>query len=705
MSETVTLWLIPGCPLAAAVIVGLFGRVFTRTAHLVVVAALVVSCFLSLIQLGHVAAAARHAHEAGHLNETGSAAAHAPQSVPEAPGYEWISIGGLHVEVALRVDALSAVMLAMVTFVSLLVAIYAGGYMHGDPGYPRFFAELALFVFSMCMLVMARNFLVLFVFWEAVGLCSYLLVGFWFERPSAAAAAVKAFVMNRIGDAAFLIAIYLIWRTFGSLDFLDVFQGRAGFAEPPANFSAKVLTICLCLFTGACGKSAQFPLHLWLPDAMEGPTPVSALIHAATMVTAGVYLVARCTPLFVLAPEAQAVVGTIGGITAILAALIALTQNDLKRVLAYSTISQLGYMFLALGAAAAGEAYALAAVTAAVFHMFTHAFFKALLFLSAGNVMHAMGNVIDMREFRGLRKVLPWTHWSFLCGGLALSGFPLLSGFWSKDEIFGMLVNATHHGAYPRLFQILFVTAFVTALLTAFYTFRAYFLTFWGPLRFPAEALAHAAHASHGGDHHATDEHPKHEPVTGSSGFDEHAAPQIHEGPRAMTWPLAVLAFFAVAVGLIVGPTEVFAGWVKQMPSSLHFEEVAFQWGLAAASSLAALAGIAIAYVMYIRPSDRPAKVAAAAGPFYQLSLNKFYLDDIANGLVTFPVSAIAFISLLFDQGLIDRFVDWLGSIPPAIGRFLRPVQNGFIQSYALVMIFGLAIFLTTVLQVWMVRM
>jgi NADH-quinone oxidoreductase subunit L len=429
MSETVTLWLIPGCPLAAAVIVGLFGRVFTRTAHLVVVAALVVSCFLSLIQLGHVAAAARHAHEAGHLNETGSAAAHAPQSVPEAPGYEWISIGGLHVEVALRVDALSAVMLAMVTFVSLLVAIYAGGYMHGDPGYPRFFAELALFVFSMCMLVMARNFLVLFVFWEAVGLCSYLLVGFWFERPSAAAAAVKAFVMNRIGDAAFLIAIYLIWRTFGSLDFLDVFQGRAGFAEPPANFSAKVLTICLCLFTGACGKSAQFPLHLWLPDAMEGPTPVSALIHAATMVTAGVYLVARCTPLFVLAPEAQAVVGTIGGITAILAALIALTQNDLKRVLAYSTISQLGYMFLALGAAAAGEAFALAAVTAAVFHMFTHAFFKALLFLSAGNVMHAMGNVIDMREFRGLRKVLPWTHWSFLCGGLALSGFPLLSGF------------------------------------------------------------------------------------------------------------------------------------------------------------------------------------------------------------------------------------------------------------------------------------
>jgi NADH-quinone oxidoreductase subunit L len=686
MSETVTLWLIPGCPLAAAVIVGLLGRaLFVRTAHFVVVGALVVSCLLSLFQLGQVAIAARQHTREESLATDKTAEAHPPTSVPEARGFEWVSIGGLQVEVTLRVDALSAVMLAMVTFVSLLVTIYAGGYMHGDPGYPRFFAELALFVFSMCMLVMARNFVVLFVFWEAVGLCSYLLIGFWFERPIASAAAVKAFVMNRIGDAAFLIAIYMIWRMFGSLDFFDVFRGRAAFADPPADFSSRILTICVCLFIGACGKSAQFPLHLWLPDAMEGPTPVSALIHAATMVTAGVYLVARCTPLFVLAPEAQAVVATIGGITALLAALIALTQTDLKRVLAYSTISQLGYMFLALGSAAAGEAFALAAVTAAIFHMFTHAFFKALLFLSAGNVMHAMGNVIDMRQFRGLRQVLPWTHWSFLCGGLALAGFPLLSGFWSKDEIFSLLVNATHHGPYPRLFQILFVVAFVTALLTAFYTFRAYYLTFFGPLRVPPEALAHAAH---GGDHHEASAHP-----------------QVHEGPRTMTLPLAVLAAFAVAIGAIVGPTGLFAGWVEQMPSSLTLKEVGLEWGLAGASALAALAGIAIAYVMYAQPSDRPAKVAAAAGPFYQLSLNKFYLDELANVLVSFPVNAIAFISLLFDQGLIDRLVDLVGSIPPAIGRFLRPVQNGFVQSYALVMIFGLAIFLTTVLQVWMVRM
>jgi NADH-quinone oxidoreductase subunit L len=703
--QTVLLWAIPGCPLAAAVIVGFLGPALFRTSgHRVVVSAIVVSCVLSLIQLGHVAVAAGH-----HAKEEGAtAAAHAPADVPSAAGYDWVSIGDFHVQVALRVDALSAVMLAMVTFVSLLVAIYASGYMHGDPGYSRFFGELSLFVFSMCMLVMAKNFLVLFAFWEAVGLCSYLLVGFWFERPSASAAAVKAFVMNRIGDAAFLVALYLIWRTFGSLDFDVVLRGKYDLAGLPPNFLTRVLTICLCLFIGACGKSAQFPLHLWLPDAMEGPTPVSALIHAATMVTAGVYLVARCTPLFVLAPDAQAVVATIGGITALLAALIALTQTDLKRVLAYSTISQLGYMFLALGAAAAGEAFAIAAVTAAVFHMFTHAFFKALLFLSAGNVMHAMGGVIDMRQFSGLRKVMPWTHWSFLCGGLALSGFPLLSGFWSKDEIFGLLVNATHHGDYPRLFQVLFIAAFVTAILTAFYTFRAYYLTFFGPLRVPAEALAHAAHGGHGGDHGAHDGHsvltPAPPPDGGSVTFDEHAPPPIHEGPGVMTLPLAVLAVFAVAIGLIVGPTHVFAHWVDQMPSSLRIEEVAFQWGLAGASALAAIGGIVLAYVMYAQPSDRPAKVAAAAGPFYYLSLNKFYLDDLASLLVSFPVNAVAFLCFLFDQGLIDRLVDAAGLIPFAIGRFLRPLQNGLLQSYALVMIFGLAIFLTTVLQVW-VRM
>ena len=706
MSETLqaaSLWLIPACPLAAAILVGLFGKsLFRCGGHRVVIAALVVSCLLSLGRLGAVAAAGSKPTQKT-SPVAGEAAAHPERAEPMARGFDWITIGGLNIRADVQVDALSAVLLAMVTFVSLLVAIYSSGYMHGDPGYSRFFAELSLFVFSMCMLVMARNFVVLFVFWEAVGLCSYLLIGFWYQRPSASAAAVKAFVMNRIGDAALLIGLYLIWTTFGSLDFADVFRGAKVHSLSP-GFSQHVLLICLCLFAGACGKSAQFPLHLWLPDAMEGPTPVSALIHAATMVTAGVYLVARCTPLFVLVPEAQAAVATIGGITALLGALIALTQNDLKRVLAYSTISQLGYMFLALGSAAAGEAFAAAAVTAAIFHMFTHAFFKALLFLSAGNVMHAMGNVIDMRHFSGLRKVLPVTHATFLCGALALAGFPFLSGFWSKDEIFGLLLNATHHGDHRALFQALFWAAFVTAILTAFYTFRAYYLTFFGPTRIPHEAFEHAHHDSSlsQGDDAAGHVHDGHlqAPAAAPHGVPPVEDPaQIHEGPAAMKWPLVVLAVFAVAIGLVVGPTHVFAGWIAQMPTLMQGEAETIQWLLAGASMLAALGGIGVAALMYARRSNLPQLVRTAVGPFYYLSLNKFYLDEIATILVTFPVKAIAFLSLLADQGLIDRLVDGIGSVPAVIGRFLRPVQNGLIQSYALVMLFGLAIFLTTILQ------
>ncbi len=706
MSETLqaaSIWLIPGCPLAAAILVGLFGKsVFRCGGHRVVIAALVVSCLLSLGRLGTVAAAGSKPVEKG-SPIAGEAAALPERAGPIASGFDWITIGRLNLRADVQVDALSAVLLAMVTFVSLLVAVYSSGYMHGDPGYSRFFAELSLFVFSMCMLVMARNFVVLFVFWEAVGLCSYLLIGFWYQRPSASAAAVKAFVMNRIGDAAFLIGLYLIWTTFGSLDFAAVFRG-AKVHSPSPGFSQHVLLICLCLFAGACGKSAQFPLHLWLPDAMEGPTPVSALIHAATMVTAGVYLIARCTPLFVLVPEAQAAVATIGGITALLGALIALTQNDLKRVLAYSTISQLGYMFLALGSAAAGEAFAAAAVTAAIFHMFTHAFFKSLLFLSAGNVMHAMGNVIDMRHFRGLRKVLPVTHATFLCGAAALAGFPFLSGFWSKDQIFGLLLNATHHGDHPDLFQALFWVAFVTAILTAFYTFRAYFLTFSGPTRIPREAFAHGQHdssLSHGDAQtpHVHDGHLQAPAAAPQTALPAGDPVQVHEGPAAMKWPLVVLAVFAVAIGFVVGPTHVFAGWIAQMPTLVQGEAETFQWLLAGASMLAALGGIGVAAYMYARPSNRPQLVRTAFGPLYNLSFHKFYLDEVATVLVTFPVKAIAFLSLLADQGLIDRLVDWIGGIPAVIGRFLRPVQNGLIQSYALVMLFGLAIFLTTILQ------
>ena len=361
------------------------------------------------------------------------------------------------------------------------------------------------------MLVLSSQLPELFVFWEGVGLCSYLLIGFWFQKPSAAAAAKKAFVVNRIGDFGFLTGIFLIWTTFRSLDFATVLGHPEQLAQLAAANPGRITAICLLLLLGAMGKSAQFPLHVWLPDAMEGPTPVSALIHAATMVTAGVYVIARCTPLFVHSPTAQVIVSSVGGLTALIAALIALTQFDLKRVLAYSTVSQLGYMFMALGAGTAGAESATLATTAGMFHLYTHAFFKALLFLAAGSVMHSMGDVIDMRRFSGLRKALPITHWTFLCGAAALAGVPLLSGFWSKDEILAVLLHASHSGPHGKIYFVIYVAATFTAFLTAFYTFRAYFKTFWGEERFPEEA-----------GHHP------------------------HDAPSAMAWPLRILAVCAV---------------------------------------------------------------------------------------------------------------------------------------------------------------
>lgn len=421
------LWLIPAAPLLASlwiVVVGQFCR--RHNAHRPVILALAVSFLATLVLVFSIVPQTFAHHDEGEGEHAAHAAAdhdrdeHAeaaggklvkPDELASSPTtrqiYQWIKVGSLNVKVGLQADAMTALMLLMVTSVSLLVAIFAAGYMQGDPGYPRFFAEIALFVFSMCMLVLADNFLLLFVFWEAVGLCSYLLIGFWFRRPSAAAAAKKAFVVNRIGDFSFLLGIFLLWTTFGTLDFSQILFDPQLIKEAVAGQPEIFLPICMLLFVGAVGKSAQFPLHVWLPDAMEGPTPVSALIHAATMVTAGVYLVARCTPLFVHAPMAQMTVAGIGAATALIAAITALTQYDLKRILAYSTVSQLGYMFMALGAAGADAALATHAVTFAMFHMFTHAFFKAVLFLSAGSVMHAMGDVIDMREFSGLRKTLP----------------------------------------------------------------------------------------------------------------------------------------------------------------------------------------------------------------------------------------------------------------------------------------------------------
>jgi NADH-quinone oxidoreductase subunit L len=591
----------------------------------------------------------------------------------------------------LRADALTAMMLVMITFIGSFIAIYSVGYMHGDEGYARFFAEIALFIFMMTTLVMADNFLLLYLGWEGVGLCSYLLIGFWFTKPAAAAAARKAFLVTRIGDMGFLLGILLLWYSFGHLDYRSIFDAVQSQEKEGVLNHHLMEAVCLLLFCGAVGKSAQFPLHVWLPDAMEGPSPVSALIHAATMVTAGVYLVARCTPLFAITPEAQLVVACIGGFTAIFAALIALTQTDLKRVLAYSTLSQLGYMFLALGSGVAGAAHSLVtfAVVAALFHLFTHAFFKALLFLSAGSVMHAMGNVIDMRRFSGLRRVMPITHWTFLCGALALSGFPLLSGFWSKDDVLAATWLASRGDSFPTIYLILWVAGMVTAGLTAFYTFRAYFLTFWGELRLPPEAGHHGhAHAEAGAHHHGPE-----------GGHEPAAAPQAsYESPPVMTVPLIVLAVFAVGVGFVLGPAGIpalqIAPFLEVTPGFPEEAPHAMMLGLMALSAAVALAGIGVAWWMYVKQPDLPGRLARSAQGLYQLSLNKFHVDELYDTFILGPLRGVTQFARVFDQYVIDGIVDLIGHVPRLFGTLLRPVQNGLVQFYALAMVLSLTVFI-----------
>lgn len=602
----------------------------------------------------------------------------------------------LDIKIALRVDSLSATMLAMLTFVATLVAIYASGYMHGERGYWRFFTEVSLFVFSMIMLVLSANFLQLYVFWEAVGLCSYLLVGFWYEKPAAVAAGKKAFLVNRIGDFGFATGVFLIWTTFGTLDFSEVLV-PVKIARVAAASPATIGLICSCLFLGAAGKSAQFPLHVWLPDAMEGPTPVSALIHAATMVTAGVYMVARCTPLYHAAPETQMLVAFIGGFTALLAALIALTQTDLKRVLAYSTVSQLGYMFLGLGSGL------VSGISGAMFHLVMHAFFKALLFLGAGSVMHAMGGVIDMREFGGLKKDMPQTYKTFLIGSLALAGVFPLSGFWSKDAILSAVheasqvaVTSAHGGAVaddvrenfgdrdgtatsaePKLlglsrsalYRLLFWMAIFTALLTSFYTFRALFMTFHGPERIPHEA-----------GHHA------------------------HESPGVMCVPLWILAAGALLLGGLLDhhTTGIFNGFLElTIPAEGAIAgHHGIDWFVIGVSTVAALAGLGAAYVMYgSGTSALPARLNALAGPLADLSRNKFYLDEVYFALFVWPLVGLANLSRFLDWGLIDGLlVGGLGKLPALVGRLPRPIQNGLVQFYALAMTLALGVLLWVLL-------
>ncbi len=580
--------------------------------------------------------------------------------------FTWIASGNFKVNFAFLIDQLSAVMLIVVTSISSLVFIYSIGYMHGDKGYARFFSYLCLFVFSMLVLVMANNFLLLYFGWEAVGLCSYLLIGFWFEKRSAASAGKKAFIVNRFGDFGFGLGVILIFLTFGSLEYIQVFEGAGSVIGQNIDlFGYQVDTItliCLLLFCGAVGKSAQLPLHVWLPDAMEGPTPVSALIHAATMVTAGVYLVARCNPLFTLSPVAMNTVAVVGGVTAIFAATIALVQNDIKRVIAYSTISQLGYMFLALG---------VGAYSAGIFHLYTHAYFKALLFLGSGSVIHALHHAKqddeqNMQVMGGLRKQMPVTYWMFILATLSITGIPFFAGFFSKDEILWRAYLAGDLGKF------LWVLGTLAALLTAFYSWRLIFLTFHGDYR-------------------------------GTAGLQKH----IHESPKVITVPLMILAVGAVA-----------AGWVGIPPLFLeHGDRIgeflapvlghskghgthAQEYMVIGVSVFVAVAGLIVAFIMYMKKRDLPGKLANALRPVHSLFYNKYWFDEFYDKVLIKPVLMISDKVVLgfFDGRIIEGVVNGL---PRFIGNFsqgLRKLQTGLISSYAFMMAVGVLLIIAFVL-------
>ncbi len=594
----------------------------------------------------------------------------------------WLTVGNLEVPIQFRVDGLTTMMLSMVTFVSTLVAIFAVGYMAGDAGYPRFFALIGLFVFSMTGLVLSDNYLLTYGFWEGVGVCSYLLVGFWHTRPAAADAAVKAFLVNRIGDVGFAIGIFWMWSIVPShdLSYGNVLADTTLHAMP----HGAVVGIALLLFWAATAKSAQIPLYVWLPDAMEGPSPVSALIHAATMVTAGVYLIARSMPLLSLAPEVLLLIAVIGCATALLSAAIAVTQTDLKRVLAYSTISQLGYMFMALGAGVGNVGQL--AVIAAMFHLFTHAFFKALLFLAAGSVMHAMGDVIDMRRFGGLRHRLPYTCWTFAVGALALSGIFPLSGFFSKDEILLALRSASHGGS--SLYILIYWVAIFTAFLTAFYVGRAFFMTFWGPEKLPSPDDPEAPPSA---DSKASDTHGGHGEVAGIA--HEHGSHVGHESPAIMTYPLFALAACTALIGLICLIAGPFAGTTEWFAHHLHatfafetlgHEEHGFDWMTALVGTVAGLSGLGLSYVMYAEPSPIPAQMVERFKPLYEASLHKFGVDALYDRVVIRPTRALAVVSDFLDEYLVDRSVIGVAKLPRLFGRdVLARYQNGMIQFYA----------------------
>jgi len=690
ISPATLLVLVPLLPLLGAIVTVAFGRLLGSRAHLPAVISIAAALACAIVLLS------------GTARLVGDAHGNAVRPVEMITTlWQWATVDGTQpfsIPVALRLDPLTATMLTIITSVGLLVAIYSIGYMHDDPGYPRFFALVAAFVFSMAMLVAASNFLLVYVFWEAVGACSYLLIGFWFRKPEAAKAAKKAFLVNRVGDFGLAVATFLLWMTYGTLNFHDTLSadgvimpgilGQTRLADVGGYVGGMVGTaICLLLLLAACGKSAQLPLHVWLPDAMEGPTPASSLIHAATMVTAGIYLIARSCPLFMACPDALTAVSIVGATTALVAGLIGTVQNDLKRVLAYSTISQLGYMFASLGTGT------LLGFTAAIFHLLTHAFFKALLFMGAGSVMHSMGGVIDMRRFGGLRRIMPITAATFLVGALALAGVAPFAGFFSKDEILASLPprgwpDAHHfspaedHGSAsvsnapsatsrldgPATFRTLFWMALFTAGLTAFYTFRAVFMTFTGPTRVPEEA----GHHSHGG-----------------------AGSAAHESPPVMTVPLVILAIASAVSGWLLFSTHALADFLAATPSFTAPAVVAtavkpaFHWDLALQSTLAAAIGITLAAYGHLgRRSDGP-QMERFLGPLETLFARKFFLDEIYAAVVVKPLEALAWIAALFDRRVIDGLVDLVARIPLGAAAVVRQLQTGLMQRYALAGVVG----------------
>ncbi len=641
-------------PLAGAIIAGFFGRAIgARASEFVTCAAMVITAALSCIAFANVALGGQ---------------------VAKVSLLPWFISGEFEVDWTIRVDTLTSVMLVVVNGVSALVHIYSVGYMHHDAHRPRFFAYLSLFTFAMLMLVTANNFMQLFFGWEGVGLASYLLIGFWYQKPSANAAAMKAFVVNRVGDFGFALGIMAVFYTFGTVSFDDVFAAapsKVGQSFIFLGYQVDVLTtMTLLLFMGAMGKSAQFMLHTWLPDAMEGPTPVSALIHAATMVTAGVFLVCRCSPLFELAPFTLQVVTVIGAVTAIFAATVGMVQNDIKRVIAYSTCSQLGYMFFAVGVSAYG---------AAMFHLFTHAFFKALLFLGAGSVIHAVSDEQDMRKMGGIFTLVPITWIMMIIGTISLTGFPLTSGYFSKDAI---IEHAYLAGTDVGHFA--FVIGVLAAFLTSFYSWRLIFMTFHGKHRGSGEVLSH-----------------------------------VHESPGVMLFPLFILAIGALVVGFafksffIGDASELFwrntiasivghvAEHVPAAGTAVHEAAAGGEHdlpaGVVAAPTVAMLLGLAIAWFLYIRRPDLPAKIATTFKPIYLFLLNKWYFDELYDAIFVRPAKWIGRTLWKLGDG---RIIDGIG--PDGVSarvvdatRRLVKLQTGYLYHYAFAMLIGLAAFVS----------